>query len=567
MSRFSLRRSASGRQRATPRPRLGVESLERRDLMAGISFDAPTGVLTIIGSTHNDESIVSQAFGRVKASLVCKSDTSGQPPIFTDFKNLPASSVKEIVFDGQDGNDKFWNGSPIKAAAAGGDGDDQLSGGTGVDIFVGGLGKDTVSGNGGNDILWGWGGNDVLYGGTGGDVLKGDAGNDRLYGGSGNDQLFGGAEVDSLYGESGNDVIVAIGGDFDLIRGGSQWDNVWMDTTDNIADASANEVSLKYIHKVNQFYSYSYNGGQTSFPVSKELEGQELLDPHHEDGAGAPVATHEFATRPLFASNGPNADDVFQREVGDCYMLARLSAVADANPEVIRKMVVDLGDGTYAVRFYRFGIAQYVRVDADLWVKPGTNTPYYARLGRQDSIWVPIVEKAYAFWRTKMGHYDSIAGGGAGFQHVSEELGLFQVTREQSEPVSAVEVLAWDLDGRPSGGVKNQIKAAVTDFLSWILAQREAGNAVTIGGKASLSNTLLMRLDDATTPDENESTWRRGEHIFMVDRVLTNSAGTPTGLVVRNPWGNVGPNQDGYLTLTDFARIYFCIGGAASAQV
>jgi hypothetical protein len=150
---------------------------------------------------------------------------------------------------------------------------------------------------------------------------------------------------------------------------------------------------------------------------------------------------------------------------------------------------------------------------------------------------------------------------------VSAELGLTQLTKDQSEPVSAIQVLAWDLDGRPNGTVKNQMKAAVTDFLSWIKAQRAAGNAVTVGGKGALSNTLTMRLDDATTPKEDESTWRRGEHIFMVDRVLTNSAGTPTGLVVRNPWGNVGPNDDGYLTLTDFARIYYCIGGAASAQV
>ena len=53
----------------------------------------------------------------------------------------------------------------------------------------------------------------------------------------------------------------------------------------------------------------------------------------------------------------------------------------------------------------------------------------------------------------------------------------------------------------------------------------------------------------------------------MVDRVLTDGAGNPTGLVVRNPYGTQGPNGDGYITITDFSRIYFCIGGAASAQV
>jgi Calpain family cysteine protease/RTX calcium-binding nonapeptide repeat (4 copies) len=567
MSRFSLNQLASGRRTAVRRPKLGIEALEQRDLMSSITFSPSTGVLTITGSSHKDESIVSQAFGKVKASLISRSDTSGQPPVFTDHQTFAASAVKEIKFFGFDGNDKFWNGSPIKATAEGGAGDDMLSGGSGIDIFNGGSGNDTLSGNGGADVVSGNTGNDRLYGGDGKDVVRGDDGNDLIWGGTGNDQLFGGAGTDFLYGEAGNDVIVTIGGGLDRVYGGPQWDNVWKDSTDEMFDASVNEVSLKYIHSVNQFYSYSYNGGQTSTPVSKELEGQELLDPLHELEDGAPILTHNFSDRPLFASTGPNADDVFQREVGDCYMLARLSAVADANPEVIRKMVVDLGDGTYAVRFYRFGQPEYVRVDGDLWVKPGTDTPYYARLGRQNSNWVAIVEKAYAFWRTKEGHYDSIAGGGAGFQHVSAELGLVQKTRDQSEPLSAVEVMAWEAAGRPSGSVKNQMTTAVRDFLNWINAERTAGNAVTVGGKASLSNTITLRLDDPSTNQVNESTWRRGEHIFMVDRVLTNANGTPTGLVVRNPWGNVGPNNDGYITITDFSRIYFCIGGAASAQV
>ena len=71
-------------------------------------------------------------------------------------------------------------------------------------------------------------------------------------------------------------------------------------------------------------------------------------------------------------------------------------------------------------------------------------------------------------------------------------------------------------------------------------------------------------LDDArgrlAATDGNDSTWHRGQHIFVADEVLTDAGGTPTGLVLRNPYGS-------YRTVTDLTRLYFCIGGASSYQV
>src|SRR5262249_13538715 len=97
-----------------------------------------------------------------------------------------------------------------------------------------------------------------------------------------------------------------------------------------------------------------------------------------------------FKSNPLFASSGPTKDDIFQGGVGDCYFMSALSAIAKAKPEYIKNMVVDLGDGTYAVRFYRNGQPNYVRVDADLWtVSPG-GSPTYAKLGQENCLWVPV---------------------------------------------------------------------------------------------------------------------------------------------------------------------------------
>lgn len=542
------------------RPGLAIEALEKRDLMASIGFNAPTGVLTITGSAEDDVAKVSVVGGQVKATLTCYSTAPPNLSFFSDTKYFAAGAVKAIKFYGLDGKDKFTNATSIKSTADGGLGNDVLLGGSGADFFVGNYGDDRLSGNGGADVLWGSGGHDQLHGGSGKDVLKGHGGNDRLYGGDSADQLFGGSGDDKLYGEGGQDVIVSIGGGHDVIYGGAQWDNIWMDTTDTLMDATAGEVANKYIHKVNQFDGSSYNGGATVISVDKELDGPSLLDPKAEAGI---LWSHDFSDKPLFASSGPNADDVFQGSTGDCYFVARLSAIADANPEVIRKMVVDLGDGTYAVRFYRNGQPHYVRVDGDLYWDPVSGKPIYSKLGRQDSIWAPIVEKAYAFFRYNQGSYESISGGD-GTTH--EQLGVTQLVKEQSEPVSAQKVIDWVAAGKPTGWTKALIHGAVTNFLNWIKAQRLAGNAITIGGRSSLSNNLALQLDDPAT-DANESTWRRGQHIFMVDRVLTDGNGNPTGLVVRNPYGTQGPNGDGYITITDFSRIYFCIGSAASAQV
>lgn len=566
MSTLSLAKLFSNKGTHTPRARktrLGIDSLERRDVPASISFDNVTGVLTINGSSEDDVAKVSVVGSQIKATLDCYSSAPPNLSFFSDAKYYAASSVKEIKFYGFDGDDKFTNTTSRKSYADGGMGNDSLTGGSNADYFVGNYGDDVLKGNAGADSLWGSGGHDKIYGGGGGDVLKGYGGNDSVYGGLGRDSIYGGSGEDKLYGESAMDMIVAIGGGNDSISGGVQWDNIWMDPTDTLTDGTPNEHALGYIHTVDQFYSYSYNGGNTSTPVSKELNGQSLADPDAEEGI---FWSNNFSDKPLFGSGGPTADDIFQGGTGDCYFMARLSALADKSPEAIRKMVVDLGDGTYAVRFWRFGQAEYVRVDGDLYWDPISGKPTYAKLGKNDSIWAPIVEKAYAFWRKKLGSYDSISGGNGGFQDTSADLGFSQLKKEIAQPVTAQQVIDWEADGKPSGTTKTKINTAVKDWLKWVKSELGKGHAVVLGARSGFRNDIALQLDDPNT-DANESTWRRGQHVFMVDKVLTDANGNPTGMVVRNPYGTQGPNNDGYLTITDFSRIYFCVSRAVSMQL
>lgn len=99
---------------------------------------------------------------------------------------------------------------------------------------------------------------------------------------------------------------------------------------------------------------------------------------------------------------GPSAGDMKQGQVGDCYLIATLGAIARTNPAAIGNMIVDNGDDTWTVRFYARGTAQYVTVDRYLPVDRQGRLIFagmgaYANSGSTE-LWMPLIEKAYAQW-------------------------------------------------------------------------------------------------------------------------------------------------------------------------
>jgi hypothetical protein len=110
--------------------------------------------------------------------------------------------------------------------------------------------------------------------------------------------------------------------------------------------------------------------------------------------------------------------DIQQGELGDCYLLSAMAAIAAVNPAAISRLIKDNGDGTYDITLY---------VRAHFWsalsptvVKgvtptfPATETGQaaYAQPGHRSrngpEIWPMLIEKAYA---TLQGGYDEIIGG------------------------------------------------------------------------------------------------------------------------------------------------------------
>ena len=249
-------------------------------------------------------------------------------------------------------------------------------------------------------------------------IVHGSNGDDTLLGGAGDDHLFGGQGRDRILAGAGDDTIITIGDSIqDRVSGDDGFDSFWTDAnkTEFITDASADELSRGAVHRIESFAVPETM--ETDLPSTRmvydaptrELDGQDLPDPI---GSPSYAATYvSFADRPLFASGGPSPLDIKQGSLGDCYFLVSLMAIAKDDPDRIRQMVTDLGDGTYAVRFHTDDAEQYYRVDGDLQTFNSSGAIIYAKLGAEQSLWVAIVEKAYAFFRRNLGNYTSLRAG------------------------------------------------------------------------------------------------------------------------------------------------------------
>ncbi len=103
---------------------------------------------------------------------------------------------------------------------------------------------------------------------------------------------------------------------------------------------------------------------------------------------------------PLFGSSGPSVADEHQGLIGDCYLISSLGTIADTAPAAIENMIVPNGDGTWTVRFFNNGKADYVTVNNELPTSNGMLVFDGYGYGTTNSpgLWIALIEKAYAQW-------------------------------------------------------------------------------------------------------------------------------------------------------------------------
>lgn len=258
--------------------------------------------------------------------------------------------------------------------------------------------------------------------------------------------------------------------------------SAWIDAADSMSGAGL-------VHRIT-----SFAGG-----VSMAF-GASLANPKD-------AGTTKKITKSLWGA-APEAGDVNQGGVGDCYFLASLAAFAEEDDSVLLRSAVDLGDGTYAVEYRKAGSPVYVRVSNAMPVD-GYGRLRYARPGANDTMWAMVMEKAFAYFRTGANTYASISGGWMG------------------EVYSIVGVSSSNFGLNTGEGA----------FFDLMQSRLSLYKAVTLA--TSTRPSLLV-----------------GNHAYTLVNVWKDDSGA-THYVVRNPWGVSGThaeNSGGYATLT-FAQM------------
>ena len=267
----------------------------------------------------------------------------------------------------------------------------------------------TIVSNGNTQQVTGAFGEILVNGGDGDDTITVDSSvniNTLLYGGAGNNTI-------SSLG-SGQNAIVTVGnGGVDTVQGNGVSTNYWVDTND-VVNATSGEIAAGMVHRIVAFYQPFTNDPTNPNYIPLSVSGQNLPDPTDSG------TTINLSSSSLWGGAGPTQADVNQGDLGDCYFLAPLEALANQSPATLRTLAVDMGDGTYVVQFNRGGGPTYVRVDADLPSSWGSLS--YAHPGSSGSIWAPIMEKAYAFFRTASNTFASLNSGWMG--SVFTDLGI-----------------------------------------------------------------------------------------------------------------------------------------------
>lgn len=132
------------------------------------------------------------------------------------------------------------------------------------------------------------------------------------------------------------------------------------------------------------------------------------------------VAEHEgsVAERGEGDRHAIDPNDVDQGMVGDCYLHASMAAIARVNPEALRELISDNGNGTYDVTLHfdvqgdwiPWAVDEVITVDDQFPTREDGMPAYAGDSGVRDGaeLWVMLIEKA---WAVAQGSYDAIWSG------------------------------------------------------------------------------------------------------------------------------------------------------------
>ena len=109
---------------------------------------------------------------------------------------------------------------------------------------------------------------------------------------------------------------------------------------------------------INRYRLYFDTFADGQLALAQNMEQQCLVDYSRREVELPPLMLGikpswvDVSDQPLFAHE-PSANDIQQRMLGDCYLLAAISSLVRVAPEALKECLRDNGDGTVTVRFFQ----------------------------------------------------------------------------------------------------------------------------------------------------------------------------------------------------------------------
>jgi hypothetical protein len=237
--------------------------------------------------------------------------------------------------------------------------------------------------------------------------------------------------------------------------------------------------------------------------------------------------TYQTTTGNLF--NGtPSRADARQGALGDCYFIAAVASIADSNPDAVRNMFVDNGDGTYTVRFYRVqdSMPDYVTVNRRLPAQFNGALGYsgygLSVSSPSTTVWIALAEKAYAQWNET---------GNEG--------------RDGTNRYAAIE-----------GGWMGNVNAQV-------LGRASSNYSLTSSNKQTLITALNTQKAVTIGTNTSVSAGLYGSHAYLV----TGYEASTDTFRLHNPWGFSHPGALSYSQLQAYCSVYVVADASGSSPV
>jgi hypothetical protein len=154
--------------------------------------------------------------------------------------------------------------------------------------------------------------------------------------------------------------------------------------------------------------------------VSKQIDPQPTMaDNHVKPGSSY---NYKIQEGPAFKGEMPDPGGIQQGALGDCWFVAQMGSVSRKQPERIRSLIQNNGDGTFDITLYLRNQANDIvpsTKTVDMMLPSAGVGPIYARPGKDvKEYWAALLEKRLAM---ETGSYESIRGS-----KISEGLDNYQ---------------------------------------------------------------------------------------------------------------------------------------------